>query len=61
MVHWHLGGKGPRLNPHGNDRPALNLKAIIRKMPVKFGNLLFLKATLLIKTITIRIKFYLRS
>ena len=35
----HLGGKGLHLNPHGTARLALNLKAAIRKLWSKFGNL----------------------
>ena len=35
----HLGGKGLHLNPHGTARLALNLKATIRKLWSKFGNL----------------------
>ena len=32
IVSWHLGGKGLHLNPHGNGRLVLNLKATIRKV-----------------------------
>ena len=35
----HLGGKGLHPNPHGAARLALNLKATIRKLWFKFGNL----------------------
>ena len=35
----HLGVKGLHLNPHGTARLALNLKATIRKLLSKFGNL----------------------
>ena len=35
----HLGGKGLHLSPHGNARLELNLKATVRKLWSKFGNL----------------------
>ena len=35
----HLGGKGIHLNPHGNAKLELNLKATLKKLWSKFGNL----------------------